>query len=66
MSILIDEINNKYREDIQTEINGEWYRAKPLGPSLTMKRLLSRIIDAYRILTNESIAVHFKEDELKG
>ena len=63
MSILIDNIYEVHHKDIQTVINGEWYMSKPLGPSLTLDRLWNRIVDAYRVLTNKSIAVHFKEDE---
>lgn len=63
MSLLIDHVNSKYRDDIQTEINGGWYRTKPLGPSTTLNMIWNRIVDAYRVLTNKSIAIHFKEDE---
>lgn len=71
MSILIDEFITKTKESNITEgINlgdgagTKWYIAKPLQPSLTPKKLLERIQDAWRIITGRSFAVHYMRDEL--
>lgn len=58
MSILIDKFIDKNN---LCEINGKWYIAKPINKV----PLIARISDCIRILNNRSIAVHYKEDELK-
>ena len=42
-----------------------WCIAKPLGRSLCLKEIISRINDAIRILKGTSFALHYKEDEAK-
>lgn len=63
MSILIDWLVSKNNPGNNTSacINNKWYIAKPIG-YLSLKE---RLKDAFRILTNKSFAVHFKEDEIK-
>lgn len=58
MSILIDDLKEQFT--CHQYIAGKWYVAKPLGN----KSLLYRLKDAWKILTNKAIAVHYKEDEV--
>ena len=66
MSILIDKLLSD-KKDYQTtnngELNGGWFIAKPLSPSLFCKEIIRRLKDAYRIITGRSFAVHYREDE---
>lgn len=64
MSILIDKLIDQKQSNYNTTtlINNRWYIAKPIGYYLSFKQ---RLKDAVRILNNKSIAVHFKEDEIK-
>ena len=71
MSKIIDEYILKEKESQITEgidmcdgAGTKWYIAKPLQPSLTPKKLLERIQDAWRIITGRSFAVHYMRDEL--
>jgi len=59
MSILIDKfVEREY--DVHSEINGKWYIAKPLNIS---PPLMTRILNAFKVLNNKAVAVHYKVDE---
>jgi len=59
MSMLIDRfVNDEY--NVNVEIDGKWYIAKPKYISMP----LTRLIDAYNILIGKARAIHYKEDEL--
>lgn len=60
MSVLIDLFGGPSENLV--EINGKWYKAKPIN-NLPFK---DRIKDSIKVLTGKAIAVHFKEDESKG
>jgi hypothetical protein len=65
MSVLIDVlIDNSHRLQTQTEIGGRWYISKPL-PFYGLWAVWQRVKDAMRVLRGQSIAVHYKEDEVK-
>ena len=61
MSTLIDDLIGY--ATVNQEINGKWYIAKPCNDFFCIRDLISRIIDAYRVLIGKSRAYHFKEDE---
>ena len=61
MSILIDKFLDSPLMCNAAQINGSWYIAKPIGK----KKFRQRLADALRVLWGFSIAVHYKEDELK-
>jgi len=66
MSILIDKLLSDKKDYPTTnngELNGRWFIAKPLGPSLYTKEIKNRFKDAYRIIIGKSFAVHYREDE---
>lgn len=58
MSILIDDLKEQF--SCHQYITDKWYVAKPLNRN----SLLYRLKDAWKILTNKAIAVHYKEDEV--
>lgn len=58
MSILIDDLKEQFT--CNQEIDGKWYVAKCQGNY----SLLYRLKDAWKILINKAIAVHYKEDEV--
>jgi len=58
-SILIDKLIHGDVKNTQTEINGKWFIAKPLGVNLWIKRFKV----AWRVFTGKSFAIHFKCDE---
>lgn len=58
MSVLIDNLKEQF--SCHQYINNKWYVVKPLGSN----SLLYRLKDAWKIITNKAIAVHYKEDEV--
>ena len=61
MSILIDKFMT-YEFDTKTEINGIWYIAKPLTIPTP---LLARIVDAWNVLRDKHVVLHYKSEEEK-
>lgn len=63
MSILVDKLFVAAKST-QRNINGVWYAAKPIG-YCTVPSFIARIKDAIRVIQGKSIAVHYREDEIK-
>jgi len=67
VSLLVDELlDSNMRGCSHIQIDGRWYIAKGmnlLGLFPNIDRFKNRVIDAIRVLTGKSFAVHYKEDE---
>ena len=62
MSKLIDQLVYEQTQSLnQTEINGKWYIAKPIG---IMKPWWVRLREAWKVLCGELQTYYYKEDEI--